>query len=145
MACRITMCFCQNPAWAAAASGACTARQIVKEKFMASIKEPAAACGPHSRCYRLTSGGRACLDRDGIEAQTMGVLSPYLHDVLEMCGTGVWFAQLQQFMPPRSLDESLRSLLAMGLIESVEADRASSGIPALRSRKASMPGDTAHG
>jgi hypothetical protein len=80
--------------------------------------------GLASRCYRLTPGGRACVDTVNTKAQATGSLSRYLHDVLEMCGTGVWFEQLQQFMPPRSLDESLRSLLALGLIETVDAGEA---------------------
>src|SRR5215207_523251 len=72
------------------------------------------------RYYRLTASGRACVDMAHTKVQATGSLSPYLKDVLEMCGTGAWFEQLQQFMPPRSLDESLRSLLAQGLIEPVE-------------------------
>lgn len=108
---------------------------------MASIKTPATASSPASRCYRLTPGGRACLDLDCQEAPTTGVLSPYLRDVLEMCGSGVWFQQLRQFMPPRSLDESLHSLLARGLIETVAPDEAPRELrPALR-RTASMSGD----
>lgn len=109
---------------------------------MASIKVTATAPGPASRCYRLTPGGRACLDQDGKkEAQTRGALSPYLRDVLEMCGPGVWFQQLRQFMPPRSLDESLRSLLALGLIETVAPDEAPREVQPARRRTASMFGD----
>ncbi len=66
---------------------------------MASIKAPATACSPASRCYRLTTRGRACLELDDNEAQGTVALSPYLRDVLEMCGPGVWFQQLRQFMP----------------------------------------------
>lgn len=108
---------------------------------MASIKSPATVPSSASRCYRLTAGGRARLDLDGTEAQSTGALSPYLHDVLEMCGSGVWFEQLQQFMPPRSLDESLRSLLALGLIETVAPDRAPCYVRPARRRTASMFGD----
>jgi hypothetical protein len=79
-----------------------------------------------SRCYRLTARGRA---------------SRYLHDVLEMCGTGVWFEQLQQFMPPRSLDESLRSLLELGLIETVEGIDAPVYLPPVRRRTSSKLGE----
>ncbi len=50
----------------------------------------------------------------------MGSLSRYLHDVLLMCGSGTWFDQLRQFMPPRSLEESLQALLTLGLVESFE-------------------------
>ena len=70
-----------------------------------------------SNCYRLTHRGRACVDLVEAEAQTIGSLSKYLHDVLMMCESGVWLDQLRQSMPPRSLERSLRSLLALGLIE----------------------------
>ncbi len=108
---------------------------------MASIKAPASASSPGARCYRLTPGGRACLELDDNEAQGTVALSPYLRDVLEMCGSGVWFEQLQQFMPPRSLDESLRALLALGLIETVAADEAPCYVRPARRRTASMFGD----
>ena len=77
-----------------------------------------------SRCYRLTASGRACVEIVESEQQTLGSLSRYLHDVLMMCGSGMWFEQLRQFMPPRSLEESLQSLLLLGLIEIVEAPAA---------------------
>lgn len=108
---------------------------------MASIKAPATASSPASRYYRLTPGGRVCLDLDGQAPQAAGALSPYLRDVLEMCGSGVWFGQLQQFMPPRSLDESLRSLLALGLIETLAPDPAPRDLRPARRRMASMFGD----
>ncbi len=111
---------------------------------MASIKAPASAPSLVSRCYRLTAKGQACLDLDGSEARSTGSLSPYLHDVLEICGAGVWFEQLQQFMPPRSLEESLRSLLALGLIETVAPDEAPCYVRPARRRTASMFGDLAH-
>ena len=94
-----------------------------------------------SRCYRLTPRGRACVDMVNTKTQTTGSLSRYLHDVLEMCGTGVWFEQLQQFMPPRSLDESLRSLLELGLIETVEGVEAPSYLPPARRRTPSRFGE----
>lgn len=72
-----------------------------------------------SSCYRLTDKGRACVDLVETQEQTIGSLSRYLHDVLMMCGSGMWFEQLRQFMPPRSLEQSLQSLLALGLIEQV--------------------------
>src|SRR5687768_15255859 len=77
---------------------------------------------PSSRGYRLTSRGRACVAVVEAEGQTIGSLSRYLHDVLLMCGSGIWFDQLKQFMPPRSLEESLQALLALGLIEYLEAE-----------------------
>ena len=97
--------------------------------------------GLASRCYRLTARGRACVELVKTQAQTAGSLSRYLHDVLEMCGTGVWFEQLQQFMPPRSLDESLRSLLELGLIESVDGIAAPSYPSPARRRTPSRFGE----
>lgn len=94
-----------------------------------------------SRCYRLTARGRACVDIVDAKAQTTGSLSRYLRDVLQMCGTGVWFEQLQQFMPPRSLDESLRSLLELGLIETVDGVEAPSYPPPARRRTPSRFGE----
>jgi hypothetical protein len=44
-------------------------------------------------------------------------------------------------MPPRSLDESLRSLLALGLIETVAQDEAPRYVRPARRRTASMFGD----
>lgn len=109
---------------------------------MASIKAPATV--PGSRCYRLTTRGRAGLDPLNPAEQTTGPPSRYLYDVLELCGSGVCFEQLQQFMPPRSLDEALRSLLAMGLIEAVATDEAQRHFPPLRLRETSMFGDLTH-
>jgi hypothetical protein len=77
-----------------------------------------------TKCYRLTDIGRACVELVETEHQTIGSLSRHLHDVLMLCGTGIWFEQLRQFMPPRSLDESLRALLNLGLIEVVHPDLA---------------------
>ena len=73
-----------------------------------------------SRCFRLTERCRACVEVVETEQQTLGSLSRYLHDVLMMCGSGVWFEQLRQFMPPRSLEESLQSLQQLGLIETIQ-------------------------
>ena len=75
-----------------------------------------------TRCYRLTEAGRACVEVVESEYETIGSLSRHLHDVLMMCGSGMWFEQLRQLMPPRSLDESLRSLLNLGLIEVVHPE-----------------------
>ena len=87
---------------------------------------PAALLQSGSACFRLTSKGRACVDLVDTREQTVGSLSRYLHDVLMMCGSGMWFEQLRQFMPPRSLEESLRALMSLGLVEQFEA-----GEPAL--------------
>jgi len=88
---------------------------------MASTHLSATALDLGSSCYRLTDKGRACVDLVETPEQTIGSLSRYLHDVLMMCGSGMWFEQLRQFMPPRSLEQSLQSLLALGLIEQVAA------------------------
>jgi hypothetical protein len=76
-------------------------------------------CNPDfgSGCWRLTPRGRACVELVDAGGQTFGSLTRYLHDVLMLCGTGVWFEQLRQFMPPRSLQESLESLVLLGLVE----------------------------
>jgi len=86
---------------------------------MLSNSASATALNPSSR-YRLTPKGRACVEVVETGGQTIGSLSRYLHDVLLMCGSGIWFDQLRQFMPPRSLEESLQALLALGLIECLE-------------------------
>jgi len=99
---------------------------------MASVRKPAAPISLASRCYRLTAKGRACVAVVEAQTQTIGSLSRHMHDILVMCGTGVWFDQLQQFMPPRSLDESLRMLLSLDLIEPMEdaaPRRPAAGVP----------------
>jgi len=87
---------------------------------MATSNLSAARLELGSSCYRLTAKGRACVDLVETPDQTIGSLSRYLHDVLMLCGSGVWFEQLRQFMPPRSLEESLQALLALGLVERIE-------------------------
>jgi len=62
---------------------------------------------PDSCRYQLTAKGRACVDVVEAQVQTLGSLSRYLHDVLLTCA----------FTPPRPPEESLRALLALGLIE----------------------------
>jgi hypothetical protein len=96
---------------------------------MGSSRHSADRLNLGSRCYRLTEKGRACVDVVESEQQTIGSLSRYLHDVLMMCGSGMWFEQLRQFMPPRSLEESLQALLGLGLIEVVEAPPPESASP----------------
>ena len=86
------------------------------------ITTPSAAARPGPRQYRLTAKGRACVEVVESADRTIGSLSRYLHDVLMMCGSGMWFEQLLQFMPPRSLEESLHSLLTLGLIECLNDD-----------------------
>ena len=82
-----------------------------------------------SSCYRLTPQGRACVDLVETPEQTIGSLSRYLHDVLMLCGSGTWFEQLRQFMPPRSLEESLEALLALGLIEKIPRHQSPRYVP----------------
>jgi hypothetical protein len=94
--------------------------QVIEGDTMTSVNKTAAATSLAARCYRLTDKGRACVAVVEAETQTLGSLSRHMHDVLAMCGTGVWFDQLRQFMPPRSLDESLRMLLSLQLIEPVD-------------------------
>jgi hypothetical protein len=84
---------------------------------MTATRRPAVPLSQNARCYRLTGKGRACVEFVESQAQTLGSLSRHMHDVLVMCGSGMWFDQLRQFMPPRSLDDSLRALLALDLIE----------------------------
>lgn len=92
---------------------------IRRRQVMGHAKLPADTLSMGSRCYRLTDKGRACVDVVESGQQTIGSLSRHLHDVLMMCGSGIWFEQLRQFMPPRSLDESLQALMALELIEIV--------------------------
>lgn len=87
------------------------------------------------QCFRLTARGRACVELVETGGQTLGSLSRYLHDVLMLCGTGAWLHHLQQFLPPRSLDESLRSLLALGLIECVDQQELPLDAPAQPERR----------
>jgi hypothetical protein len=94
-----------------------TPGRSVKETEMNRTAVSAAPLSTGSHCFRLTPQGQACVDLVETHEQTLGSLSRYLHDVLMLCGTGVWFEQLLQFMPPRSLEESLKSLMALGLIE----------------------------
>jgi hypothetical protein len=104
---------------------------------MDSIHAPAAPTRLDSRCYRLTPKGRACVDFADSGGQTMGSLSRYLQDVLTMCGSGIWFQQLQQFMPLRSLEQSLQTLLALGLIDVVAPDEAPPYVPPRKTRPSS--------
>ena len=97
-----------------------------------------------SDCFRLTAKGRACVDLVETREQTLGSLSRYLHDVLMMCGSGMWFEQLRQFMPPRSLEESLRALISLELIERVADDDAVPYASLTTRRSHSASGRLAH-
>ena len=96
---------------------------------MSRFTVSATASNPASLCFRLTPQGRACVDLVETGQQTIGSLSRYLHDVLMMCGSGLWFEQLKQFMPPRSLEESLNALLALGLIEEINGEDSPRYVP----------------
>ena len=88
-----------------------------------------------SRCFRITDRGRAYVKSFELEQQTMSALSRHLHDLLLMCSQEIWFGQLRQFMPPKSLEDALRSLLEQGLIETVE-----NALPArVRGRAPALP------
>ncbi|MEJ6024107.1 hypothetical protein [Ramlibacter sp. PS4R-6] len=67
--------------------------------------------------WRLTSKGQVFRDLVETNDTTLAPLSRYLHDVLLMCGSGMWFDQMRQFMPPHSLRESLQTLQLLGLLE----------------------------
>jgi hypothetical protein len=71
--------------------------------------------------FRLTDKGRSWMNLVQTDEQLLGSLSRYLNDVLMMCGSGIAFQQLLQFMPPRSLSESLVALQSLGLLERIEA------------------------
>jgi len=93
--------------------------------------------------YRLTPKGQACIDFVESGDQTLGSLSRYLHDMLLTCGSGVWFDQLLQFVPPRSLEQSLQALVTLELVECASAPQANAlnacSRSARRSSTASSP------
>jgi len=107
---------------------------------MSRANVSAITANPTSGRFRLTAKGRACVDLVETHEQTIGSLSRYLHDVLMMCGSGAWFEQLRQFMPPRSLEDSLGALMALGLIEQLDStDSVCYAAPATR-RTQEAPG-----
>lgn len=67
--------------------------------------------------FRLTPKGQVFVDLVETDDRALAPLSRYLHDVLMMCGSGMWFEQMRQFMPPRTLNESLQTLQMLGLLE----------------------------
>jgi hypothetical protein len=72
---------------------------------------------PFTHGFRLTPRGREFVSL--VEnAEAVGApLSEYVHEVLRMCGAGMWLAQMQQFMPPRSLHEAIQAAQFFGLLE----------------------------
>ena len=71
------------------------------------------------RSFRLTPRGQLRA-RAAASSPAHDALSAHLHDLLQMCGTVIRHEQLRQFMPPRTLRESLETLMALGLLEGVE-------------------------
>ena len=72
---------------------------------------------PQESAWRLTPRGQVFCDLVECGEAACAPLSRYLHDVLQMCGSGMWVGQMRQFMPPRSLDESLQTAELLGLLE----------------------------
>jgi hypothetical protein len=73
-----------------------------------------------SRCFRATELGKKLIHTTELQKVHSHGLSRHRHDVLVMCTDGMWFGQLRQFMPPRSLEESLHILLRLGLVEMMD-------------------------
>lgn len=67
-----------------------------------------------SPCYRITRRGAARL---GCLLPSGESLSGHAQDVLNLCRKQVSLSELSQFVPPRSLEGALKTLLALGLIE----------------------------
>lgn len=86
---------------------------------MALASLPRASANELPQSFRLTARGQLRA-RAAASLPTHGALSPHLHDLLQMCGTEIRYEQLSQFMPPRTLRESLETLMALGLLEGVE-------------------------
>lgn len=76
-----------------------------------------AARGTASPCYRVTRRGAARL---GSLLPSGEALSGHAQEVLNLCRSQVSVAELGQFVPPRSLDGALKTLLSLGLIERAE-------------------------
>ncbi len=70
------------------------------------------------RRFRQTPRGKLRA-RAPARSTAHAALSAHLHDLLQMCGDGADLNQLRQFMPPRTLQESLQTLVALGLVEPV--------------------------
>ena len=73
-----------------------------------------AARNVSSPCYRVTRRGAARLSSLLPSGEA---LSGHAQDVLNLCRSQVSLSELSQFVPPRSLDGALKTLLALGLIE----------------------------
>ena len=78
---------------------------------------PPASTGLPQR-FRQTPRGQVRA-RAPARSTSHAALSAHLHDLLQMCGDGIAMDQLRQFMPPRTLHESLQTLMALGLVEAV--------------------------
>ncbi len=80
---------------------------------------PRASANDLPRSFRLTPRGQLRA-RAAANSPAHGALSAHHYDLLQMCGTQIRYEQLGQFMPPRTLRESLETLMALGLLEGVE-------------------------
>lgn len=73
------------------------------------------------RNFRLTTRGRIRAQAPA-SSSLHGLMSAHLHDVLQMCASGMGWEQLRQFMPPRTLRETLVALFEQDLLEGVSQD-----------------------
>lgn len=73
-----------------------------------------AARNVSSPCYRVTRRGAARLASLLPSGES---LNGHAQDVLHLCRSQVSLSELSQFVPPRSLDDALKTLLSLGLIE----------------------------
>lgn len=76
------------------------------------VGEPAGLHEPGQAVYRLTAKGRGRLDNTRVDEMDSRV-----RELLELCARSAPMQRLRQSMPPRSLEATLRELLACGWIE----------------------------
>jgi hypothetical protein len=82
--------------------------------IMGNPQRIAAAAAQDFNFYRVTASGKAA------KGGQSTLRSRYLVDLLEVfqtCGNGIFEHELRQFMPPASLENSIATLLSLGLIE----------------------------
>jgi hypothetical protein len=79
------------------------------------IQLPQSPLAQNQHYYRATEKARLPGMCDAIHGRSLR-----LYDILMLCLRGAWELELRQFMPPSSLAETVQSLIALGLIESVE-------------------------
>lgn len=73
------------------------------------------------RNFRVTARGRVRAQAPA-SSPLHGLMSAHLHDVLQMCASGMGWDQLRQFLPPRTLRETLEALFDQQLLEGVSQD-----------------------